>query len=147
MFLTVVLRLTESEAFLYGSYVLFLFMTKNCVFCFQVLPDLHGYMLTKKYIRMETIIMPWLVLAGLLGFCICKIWYAYRCAVRERKRNGFTVVARIKKEDNSLWLCKFFFWGDHVGFFRKKPSSDRVQAWVVCYDKNLGMYELEELGR
>ena len=61
------------------------------------------------------------------------------------KCKDYTVVARLKKEENGRWLCKFFLCGDHIGYFEKKPSSERVKAVVVDYDKEIKLYKLEEL--
>ena len=55
------------------------------------------------------------------------------------------VVARVKEQRDSIWICKFFLYGDKQGFFRKKPHSDRVEAIVIKFDSKLGMYELQEL--
>ncbi len=63
--------------------------------------------------------------------------------VRMQKRQ--VVVARVKNFENGVWMCKFFLYGNHVGFFVRKPSGDRVNAYVVGYDEKKQIYKLKEL--
>ena len=55
------------------------------------------------------------------------------------------VCARVKKQENGRWLCKFFMCGDRVGYLAVKPSSDRVRAVVVGFDDELQLYKLKEV--
>lgn len=86
----------------------------------------------------------------IVAFLIVYGWFIYseiRSArkIRQQQRcKDSIVVARLKKEENGLWLCKFFLCGDQLGYFEKRPSSERVKAVVVDYDKQKRLYKLEE---
>lgn len=87
----------------------------------------------------------------IVAFLLFYVWYVYneiKIARKKRKLmrcKNYTVTARLKKEESGRWLCKFYFCGDHLGYFEKKPSSERVKAIVTEYNKNIGLYKLEEL--
>ena len=89
-----------------------------------------------------------LFVVAFLLFYIWNIYHEIKLAKKKRQQmkcKDYTVVARLKKEENGRWLCKFFLCGDHIGYFEKKPSSERVKAVVVDYDKEIKLYKLEEL--
>lgn len=88
-----------------------------------------------------TIAIPVLFLAACIVFIYRRIAAAVR---RARKLKRRVVVARVKVEKNGIWVCKFFLYGDHAGFFSHKPSGDRVKAQIVGYDEKNGIYKLEE---
>lgn len=84
----------------------------------------------------------------LIAVGIMYVWVLVRNAKKRRQeelalRNK--VVARVKEQRDSIWVCKFFLYGNKYGFFRQKPHSDRVEAIVIKFDNKLGMYELQEL--
>ncbi len=86
----------------------------------------------------------------IVAFLVLYSLYVYneiRLARKKRRQQQCKdniVVARLKKEENGLWLCKFFLCGDHLGYFEKQPSSERVKAVVVEYNKQNQLYKLEE---
>ena len=80
--------------------------------------------------------------------CVFRFWSVIRNAKRVKRENvkqEAIVLARVKEKRDSVWICKFFRFGNHYGFFRGKPKSDRVEAVIVGYDKETDMYELKEL--
>ncbi len=86
----------------------------------------------------------------IVAFLVLYSLYVYneiRVARKKRRqqyyKNG-VVVARLKKEENGLWLCKFFLYGDHLGYFEKQPHSERVKAVVVGYNEKNKLFKLEE---
>lgn len=85
----------------------------------------------------------------IVAFLIVYVWFVYSeiktaRKIRQQRYKYSIVVARLKKKENGLWLCKFFLCGDHLGYFEKKPSSERVKAVVVAYNKQKQLYKLEE---
>lgn len=68
-----------------------------------------------------------------------------RLKKREYKRKGNYVIARVKKKENGVWLCKFFCNGDHLGYLLRKPSRDRIPALVIDEDKARKCFVLEEI--
>lgn len=86
----------------------------------------------------------------ILAFLIFYTWYIYneiRIAKKKKKQQlckNYVVVARLKKEENGHWVCKFFQCGNHLGYLEEKPSSERVKAIVIDYDKSQKMYKLQE---
>lgn len=103
--------------------------------------------LLTKYKTMEFLTIVWALSAGIL-ICIFYFWLVIGDAKRLRREDvdkEAIVLARVKEKRNSVWVCKFFKLGNHYGFFRRKPRSDRVEAVVVGYDEETGMYELKEL--
>lgn len=84
----------------------------------------------------------WIVILLLLcGFFI----YLHRQEKKKRQMLANKVLARVKEHRGSIWICKFFDCGDHVGFFSSQPHADRVDAVVVGYDQEKQMYELQEI--
>ncbi len=80
--------------------------------------------------------------------CVLRFWSAFRNAKKVKRENvkqEAIVLARVKEKRESIWVCKFFKCGNHYGFFREKPKSDRVEAVIVGYDKGTDMYELKEV--
>ena len=86
----------------------------------------------------------------IVAFLIVYGWFVYseiktaRKIRQQQRYKDSIVVARLKKKENGLWLCKFFLCGDHLGYFEKQPTSERVKAVVVDYDNKLKMYRLQE---
>lgn len=78
------------------------------------------------------------------GLCIYSEIRAARKKRRQQHYKNSVVVARLKKEENGLWLCKFFLYGDHLGYFEKQPPSERVKAVVVGYNEKNKLFKLEE---
>lgn len=67
--------------------------------------------------------------------------------VAQRIKQEKTAIARCKNERiGSFWKCRYFKHGDQLGFFRQKPSSERVVAEIGPVDPELQMHELFELG-
>lgn len=88
----------------------------------------------------------WLCFFGLLAFCIIVLWFRIKEAKRSIKHNPRDLVcARVKTQENGRWLCKFFMYGNHMGYLASKPSSDRVMAMVVGFDDELQLYKLKEV--
>lgn len=85
-----------------------------------------------------------LVIAAIFVLGVITFKIRYNSA---RKRSRHHVIARVKKQEKGIWLCKFFWCGNHLGYLRRRPSRDRVPAIVVGYDEKRQCYELEELER
>ena len=91
-----------------------------------------------------------LILIAVLIALFCGI-FIYLQVIRVRKAQirkqmlANKVLARVKEHRGSIWICKFFDCGDHVGFFSSQPHADRVEAVVVGYDQEKQMYELQEI--
>lgn len=64
---------------------------------------------------------------------------------KEYLKKGKFVMARVKEKENDVWLCKFFMYGDRLGYLRNQPSEDRVPALIVDYDDKRKRYILEEV--
>lgn len=93
----------------------------------------------------QSIIMMLLIIAAGVACMAIRITIAVRQAKKHRKyEKREIVVARIKDEKDGIWLCKFFFCGNHLGYFTSEPSANRVKAYVVGYDEKIGRYLLEE---
>lgn len=89
-----------------------------------------------------------LILLAAVLICVFRFWSVIRNAKRLKRENvnkDAIVIARVKEKKDSVWICKFFKFGNHYGFFRGKPKADRVEAVIVGYDKETGMFELKEL--
>ena len=86
----------------------------------------------------------------IVAFLIVYGWFVYseiktaRKIRQQQRYKDSIVVARLKKKENGLWLCKFFLCGDHLGYFEKQPTSERVKAVVVAYIIQKQLYKLEE---
>ncbi len=86
----------------------------------------------------------------IVAFLLFYVWYVYneiKLAKKKRQQlkcKNYVVTARLKKEENGRWICKFFQYGDHIGYFEEKPSSERVKAVVIDYDNKVKMYKLQE---
>lgn len=82
----------------------------------------------------------------LLGvYCLGARIYSAKKNASDAEKRKHQVLARVKEKQNGVWFCKFFFCGDHIGFFRNRPSADRVNAVVVGYDEQMKCFELEEI--
>ncbi len=69
----------------------------------------------------------------------------HEAQIARQQKRARIVVARCKYERiGEFWKCRYFSFGDQVGFFRKKPSSGRVLAVMGEVDQNLKMRELIE---
>lgn len=96
---------------------------------------------------MECLTVILFLLAGVL-VCVLRFWSVISNAKRLKRdevNKDAIVLARVKEKRDSVWICKFFKFGNHYGFFRGKPKSDRVEAVIVGYDEATGMFELKEL--
>ena len=86
----------------------------------------------------------------IVAFLIVYGWFIYseiRTARKIRKQQRCKdnlVVARFKTKENGCWICKFFLCGERLGYFEKQPSSERVRAVVVEFNKQKQLYKLEE---
>lgn len=86
------------------------------------------------------------LLVILLGIvCVGVRIYLAKKQAFDAERRRHLVLARVKEKQDGVWFCKFFFCGDHIGFFRNRPSADRVKAVIVGYDERKECFELEEI--
>lgn len=87
-----------------------------------------------------------LLIAFTVLFIRAKISYLKRNPlIIDEKRRKYKVTARVKRQEQGRWMCKFFDCGNRIGFFKKKPSKLRVDALIVGYDEKMDCFELEEI--
>ncbi len=88
----------------------------------------------------------WLGFIGFFLLCGFLLWWRIKQIMDSLVYNPKDVVcARVKREEDGRWMCKFFLNGNHFGYLTSKPSSDRVNALVVGFDEKLQIYKLREV--